>query len=583
MEQLMTDVFSDIRADLNIIEALTSGQYSNGQTYHVDGNAGNDNNNGLTWATAMKTVAVAMAASHANIAASSIGWAARNRIFIKGDSFVENLTTLAQKTDIIGVGSCDHLPAARIIGNHPIGAAAYYGCRFINVMFQGGSGGGDIFTIPSTTSGLAFLGCYFDGSTTTPCTGAIIATNSIHLTIKGCYFDGPFSDAVIELGAGDSHHLVIEGNIIQGANEGISIDSGLLTIYKQAWIKDNVIKTTLACINDASGKIVIVGNRGATLAARGLHLAGAVVGNVALSSDNIFTCSDGNNIEWPMRPTINPSGGRDYYVDGNAGHDTNNTGSSWDDAYKTVAVGLAASHANIASGAAGWAARNRVFIKGDSFEEDLVALAQKTDIIGVGTKHGFPMASIIGNHSTFAAAYGGCRLFNIQFMAPAAGGDIFTLPTGGNVANIEFHGCNFAASSDIAASGAILCTDVDFLVIKDCQFTGGFSDAVIEFAAGTARGLLIEGNYIDGNDEGIAIDASTTCVPEVGIINKNVIHTGTKCINDASSNFVVTNNNCITTQAKSGGHITANQYLSSGNKVNASDLANADWPALGTL
>lgn len=579
--QLMTDKFSDIRTDLDIIEALSAGQESNGETYYVDGNAGSDSYDGLTWDTAKQTLAAAITLSNASFSGVPKQWAARNRMFIKGDCFVEDLVDLPSKCDIIGVGSRDSYPTACIMGNHSTFATARMGCRFINVMFIGPAGGGDIITLSSNISGQAFIGCYFDGSTTTPCTGAILFANSPNLEIIGCRFDGPFSDAVIEVGAGDSHHLLIKGNLIHGSNEGISVDSGFLNIYKQAFIIDNVFKTTLACINDASGKIAIEGNRGVTLAARGLHLAGAVIGSEELAIDNVFSCSDGTS-EWPLKSTPNPSGGRDYYADGNAGND-NNGGGSWDDAFKTVAVALAASHAWIASGSAGWAARNRVFIKGDAFVEDLVALAQKTDIIGVGTMNGFPMGCIIGNHSTFAAAYGGCRFFNVHFRAPAAGGDIFTLPTGGNIANIEFHGCNFHGNSDTPASGAILCTDVDFLVIKECQFTGGFSDAVIEFAAGTARGLLIEGNYIDGDNEGIAIDASTTCTPEVGIINKNVIHTGTKCINDASSEFIVTNNNCITTQAKGSGHITANQFLSSGNKVNASDLANADWPALGTL
>ncbi len=45
-----------------------------GKVYYVEGNAGDDDNDGLTWNTAYKTLAVAMAASHANIAASSSGW-----------------------------------------------------------------------------------------------------------------------------------------------------------------------------------------------------------------------------------------------------------------------------------------------------------------------------------------------------------------------------------------------------------------------------------------------------------------------------------------------------------------------------
>jgi len=55
-----------------------------GTVYYVEGNAGLDTQDGLSWDKAFKTLAVALAASHANIArADERGYAARNTIFVK--------------------------------------------------------------------------------------------------------------------------------------------------------------------------------------------------------------------------------------------------------------------------------------------------------------------------------------------------------------------------------------------------------------------------------------------------------------------------------------------------------------------
>jgi hypothetical protein len=50
--------------------------------------------------------------------------------------------------------------------------------------------------------------------------------------------------------------------------------------------------------------------------------------------------------------------------------------------------------------------------------------------------------------------------------------------------------------------------------------------------------------------------------------------------------MAIINNNAVTLQAKGSagaGALVGDEFLSSGNKINASDLANANWPALGTL
>ena len=110
---------------------------SGGKDYFVDGNTQNTIQDGATWATAFDTLAEALAASHARIGTAAYrSWAVRNRIFVVGDALVEDLTALAQKTDVIGVGQCDGFgPGARIQGNHVIGTTSYAGCRLINLAF----------------------------------------------------------------------------------------------------------------------------------------------------------------------------------------------------------------------------------------------------------------------------------------------------------------------------------------------------------------------------------------------------------------------------------------------------------------
>ena len=281
-------------------------------------------------------------------------------------------------------------------------------------------------------------------------------------------------------------------------------------------------------------------------------------------------------------------GGNEFFVDGNFGDDTW-AGTSFERPFKTLAVALAASHADIAAGSKGWAARNRIYCKGDALDEDLVLLAQKTDVIGVGSYDRFPYCALVGNHvPTGVTCSNGTRFFNFMFMANSTGGDIFTLDT--NNAWLEFNGCRFSAQSTTAATGAIVATATSHLRVLNSTFMGRFSDAVIEFGAGDARGSLIKGNHIEGANAGIEFAGGTTdsagVTEEYIYVEDNIISTATECINDAASIVRINNNVCSTLQAKGAagaGAIVGQEFLSGGNKISASDLANADWPALGTL
>lgn len=273
------------------MEQILAGINSIGVDFMVDVNAGLDTNDGLSWETPFKTYAAAVVANNASIAADSTGWANRNRIFYKGDNneaAAETIITLPNKCDVIGVGSYDHRPMPMMIGNHVVGAGAYMGTRFINMGFMSPAAGGVIFTVPTTTSGLAFLNCDFDGRSTVAATKAIQGTAIEQFTIKGCRFYGKFSTTTIDIGTGSSRLLLIEDNKIESGAIGITIHASMTCADAVAMILNNTFSVVTLIIDDNSDKCVIGGNRGTTSAAQTLALI--IDYNDALAYDNIF-CS----------------------------------------------------------------------------------------------------------------------------------------------------------------------------------------------------------------------------------------------------------------------------------------------------
>jgi hypothetical protein len=295
---------------LDLKDGATALNYGVGAktVYFVDCNCGSDGNGGTSWDDALKTLTKAMELSHADIASGAYGWAARNAIYVRADQTKdadgEDFTKLAQKTDIIGVGSVDHLMGARIIGNHVIGAGAYMGCRFINMIFKCPAAGGDIFTVPDKTSGLSFENCTFDATSTAAAGGAIIATAVDCLTIKNCLFRGQFADAVIEIGAGESNSLLIENNIIEGAEVGIEVSSTATCAARAGRILNNTINTTKECVKDASGKFYVHNNTVVTGNAKGAAGAGAIVAGAKMMLQNHAATSDATGLIIPANASL---------------------------------------------------------------------------------------------------------------------------------------------------------------------------------------------------------------------------------------------------------------------------------------
>ena len=210
--------------------------------------------------------------------------------------------------------------------------------------------------------------------------------------------------------------------------------------------------------------------------------------------------------------------------------------------------------------------------EGDDLTEDLVAFAQKTDIIGVGSSDGYKMACIRGNHAPVNNAMG-CRFINVRFR-PTASGDLVTLDStsGGG---IEFHGCIFDAHySTFTAPSAIDITASQHVKIEGCEFIGGFSAGVIDIGAGRADQLLVRGNRIFGGaSHGIICTGTPTTVQGRNImIDKNLVQVAGKTIDDAATAIVfVSDNRCISAAALGANSHVITAATAAGNIVTGND------------
>jgi len=280
----------------------------------------------------------------------------------------------------------------------------------------------------------------------------------------------------------------------------------------------------------------------------------------------------------------NPSGGADFFVDGNKSDDLGD-GLSWASAKKLLAsaITLANTYESTSANRA-WAKRQRIHCTGDTLAEDLAILPRKCDIIGYGSHNANPMCCLEGVHAITTVS-AGTRFINMRLKIKSAGGDIFT--AGNNiVSGLEFRACVFDAHEATKAGGAIILGTTVNTRILGCRFEGAFSDAVIEIGTGHSPDMIIADNIIEGANAGIEINSGFTTTQWKSFILRNTIYTGTECINDAADKFAIIGNMAVTEQAKGAGGagaIVGNEFLSAGNKIAASDLANADWPALGTL
>jgi hypothetical protein len=279
---------------------LTAGYDGSGTTYFVDGNSGNDGNDGLSWDTPMKTLAVAFAASHADIASGANRWARRNTIYIAGDSFEEDLIIFPQKTDIIGVGSYNGHAGPNILGNHvPVNAG--FGCRWYNVNFEPVTAG-VIMTLTNACWGAEFHGCTFRAEGTLVATIGILTTATNHLRIIGNRFLGGFTTAAISIAAGAVDDMIIDSNLVLGSDAGGILVTGTTTITgkRKAIMSNNYVYCDNVALDDgADSTFVVIHNRLVTAGALG---GTSHVITAAFAVDNIIT-GNGVSVRAPLIPT----------------------------------------------------------------------------------------------------------------------------------------------------------------------------------------------------------------------------------------------------------------------------------------
>lgn len=242
-----------------------------------------------------------------------------------------------------------------------------------------------------------------------------------------------------------------------------------------------------------------------------------------------------------ITPGANPSGGQDYYVDGNRA--SAGAGGSWDDALTTIAAAITLSNASIGSTPnRWWARRNRIFVCGDTLTENLVRFPTKCDVIGCGTYNGNKKAGITGRHVPVSESYG-TRWFNIHFQAIAHASPIHTLTNAAS--GVGFYGCDFDGTAGTMTS-AILSTAMPGLEIVDCDFYGTFVTSYVTFGAGEAGRARILNNRMLGTAAKGIVAPGTTSASWMPLIQGNTIMATGKPIEDAASVFFVVNNRLMT-------------------------------------
>jgi len=265
----------------------TRGEGTSGTVYFVDGNSGADTNNGKSWKSAFKTLAVAFAASHADIARGSDRWARRNKIYIAGDSFIETLVIFPQKTDVIGVGSMNGFSKTSIEGNHaPVNAG--FGCRFYNVQFEPTTAA-DLMTLTGACWGAEFHGCDFlaYGSTSgLTATGGILTTACTMLKVEDCEFLGSFANEYIDIAAGAIDGMSIIGNTMTGgADNGIMVSgTGTYSVGRRGVIANNMIECADIFIDVNATSVFNVMNN--------TCISGEALGSSSYVIDLTFACNN---------------------------------------------------------------------------------------------------------------------------------------------------------------------------------------------------------------------------------------------------------------------------------------------------
>jgi hypothetical protein len=269
-------------------------QDNSGTTFFVDNNCGSDSNDGLSWDSPLKTFARATVLNNIDIARGSDRWARRNTIYYAADTETATIVAFPNKCDVIGVGSYDANTKPGITGNHAPVNTGNYGTRFINIWFKAPVVAAPIITLASTSSGIQFVGCTFDGAVGTVTT-AITAVASPFLNVEDCDIFGAFATGYIALGAGEAASTTIKGNWMRGSS-GLGISANSTTTSYQVLVQGNIVTlvTTGLCVDDNTDLLYLVGNRftNAATLTNYAGYTGILDVNIARCVDNICMGGD---------------------------------------------------------------------------------------------------------------------------------------------------------------------------------------------------------------------------------------------------------------------------------------------------
>ncbi len=233
--------------------------------FYADGNVVSSGN-GLSWLSAVKTLAEALTMAHAYMSTSgNRAWAQRATVYCCADNFTEDITAFAEKSDIIGVGTTNQHPRPRIEGTHVLVATStdtYHGCRWFNVEWYGAAAG-IIVDIPANQNGQEFHNCVF--SAVDGATYGLRAVQSHDMTIKDCWFDPNtsgvgFATAAILISAGSVTNFLLENCRIYSGGIGLDFNPTAGQPIN-CWAIKNNIYASGQTIDDESSDLIVVENR----------------------------------------------------------------------------------------------------------------------------------------------------------------------------------------------------------------------------------------------------------------------------------------------------------------------------------
>lgn len=272
---------------------------ADGNIFYMDLNMAVTGLDGRCWASAFNTIAAAITAADNDSDSNGLGaaghrnWARRNTIYVIGDEIHEDITILAEKTDIVGLGT-DYSSFPRFMHSWDI-ATGVKGARFFNVGFYNDNA--DIgFTLPTGSGGTQFHNCHFESGEVG--TIGLQVTTSHQVKIKNCEFFGTsgvkYTTAAINI-VGNCINLEIDGNYIEGATGIVSNGAGNWG-YR---ISNNIIKASTLTINDTGDVACVTGNHLVSIAAAGGAAApGAIVASIRTAAGNYLGTLDSSG-PWP--------------------------------------------------------------------------------------------------------------------------------------------------------------------------------------------------------------------------------------------------------------------------------------------